>query len=121
MFKNSYSTKVCSFLFCFVALVALLSSEVYAHGIGFTNGRVRMDPASVAAQMSKPVPGITSTDNVSYIIQADTAQDSGATGYFTFYPQVGAVITNAEFVSNMFAKINAVAPAGMPDGFGPRG
>lgn len=108
------------FSFCTV-LVILLSNNAYAHGVGFTNGRIQMDPASIAAQMSKPVPGISSTDKVGYIIQADTASSSGATGYFTFYPQVGVSVTNAEFVNSTFGNISATAPSSMPDGFGPRG
>jgi uncharacterized repeat protein (TIGR01451 family) len=110
-----------TFAACLLSGAAVMPMSAQAHGVGFTNARVQMDPASIAAQMSKPVPGITSADSVSYIIQADTASSSGATGYFTLYPQVGATVTNAEFVSNTFAKINASPPAGMPDGYGPRG
>ena len=42
-----------------VALAASMSSQVLAHGIGFTNTRVVMDPTSIASLINRPVPGIT--------------------------------------------------------------
>ena len=54
---------VCRGLVASLALAASLSSEVLAHGIGFTNTRVVMDPTSIANLENRPVPGITPSDN----------------------------------------------------------
>jgi uncharacterized repeat protein (TIGR01451 family) len=106
---------------CLFSAVFALPMAANAHGVGFVNGRIQMDPASIAAQMSKAVPGVASGENISYIIQADADSTTGATGYFTFYPQTGTTVTNAEFVNSAFTRISATAPSSMPDGYGPRG
>lgn len=62
------------------AVLALLTSEVRAHGLGYTNGRLSMDPASISALLNKAVPGATPTDKISFIVYYDTANLSGPMG-----------------------------------------
>ena len=104
-----------------VALAASMSSQVLAHGIGFTNTRVVMDPTSIASLINRPVPGITPSDNVGFIISVDTTLLSGPMGYFTLYNPVGATVTNAEFVNSAYSNILASPPTAMEDGWGARG
>jgi hypothetical protein len=124
MFKNSYSVKVRSILFCTAAFVALFSSQVRAHGLGYTNGRLSMDPASITSLFNRAVPGATSADKISFIVYYDTASLSGPMGYVTLYVDPGMTVWNAEFVSaatGTITVLNAAAPSPMQDGFGPRG
>ena len=104
-----------------VALAGLLWSDVFAHGIGFTNTRVVMDPTSIANLVNRPIPGITPADNVGFIISVDTTLLSGPMGYFTLYNPVGATVTNAEFVNSAYSTISASPPTAMENGWGARG
>ena len=118
MLKNTILQKI---LITLAAFTCLLSGNAFAHGIGFQNTRIVMDPASIAILINRPVPGITASDNVGFIISVDTALLSGPVGYFTLYNPVGATVTNAQFVDSAYNMINATAPTAMPDGYGPRG
>ena len=108
------------YLFALAAFASLLTNDAFAHGIGFTNTRIVMDPASIATLINRPIPGITPTDNVGFIISVDTALLSGPVGYFTLYNPVGATVTNAEFVNSAYSNISAAAPTAMEDGWGAR-
>ena len=109
------------YLFALAAFASLLTNDAFAHGIGFTNTRIVMDPASIATLINRPIPGITPTDNVGFIISVDTALLSGPVGYFTLYNPVGATVTNAEFVNSAYSNISATAPTAMENGWGARG
>jgi uncharacterized repeat protein (TIGR01451 family) len=108
-------------LISLAAFACLLATDAFAHGIGFQNTRVVMDPASIATLINRPIPGITAADNVGFIISVDTAQTDGPVGYFTLYVPSNATVTNAEFVNSSYSNITASAPTAMPDGYGPRG
>jgi uncharacterized repeat protein (TIGR01451 family) len=114
-------SRVCRGLVVGTVLAASLVSEVLAHGIGFTNTRVVMDPTSIANLVNRPVPGITPSDHVGFIISVDTVSLSGPMGYFTMYNPVGATVTNAEFVNSAYSNISASSPTAMENGWGARG
>ena len=118
MLKNSILQKLSITL---AAFACLLSNDAFAHGIGFQNTRIIMDPASIATLINRPVPGITPSDNVGFIVSVDTALLSGPVGYFTLYNPVGATVTNAQFVDSAYNMINATAPTAMENGWGARG
>ena len=109
------------YLFALAAFASLLTNDAFAHGIGFTNTRIVMDPASIATLINRPIPGITPADNVGFIISVDTALLSGPVGYFTLYNPIGATVTNAEFVNSAYSNISAAAPTAMENGWGARG
>jgi uncharacterized repeat protein (TIGR01451 family) len=100
---------------------AIFSNEVFAHGVGFQNTRIFMDPATVANLNNRPVPGIASNDLVSFILAVDTAQVSGPVGYYTMYIPNGATVIKAEFVDSTYNSLSASAPTAMEDGWGLRG
>ena len=121
MKNNHLVSRIFRGLAASLALAAALSSEVLAHGLGFTNTRIFMDPASVATMLNKPAPGINPGDLVSFIISVDTASIPGPIGYFTAYVPPGVTVHNAEFVNSAYSNITAAAPMAMETGFGARG
>lgn len=126
--KYSFS-KCRNLLLVISALLALFSSEVRAHGLGYANGRLAMDPASITVLLNKAVPGVTPTDKIGFIVYYDTASLSGPMGYVTMYTDPGMTVWNAEFVNatlpitaaSTITVLPAAAPGPMQDGYGPRG
>ena len=124
MFKNSFFNKLRCCLLLFVSFVALISSGVRAHGLGYTNGRLTMDPTSITSLINRAAPGIAPADKINFVVYYDTTSLSGPMGYVTLYVDPGMTVWNAEFVNGVTAPITvlqAAAPSPMQDGFGPRG
>jgi uncharacterized repeat protein (TIGR01451 family) len=124
MHAKNYYTKLRAYLLFCTALLALSSSEVRAHGLGYTNGRLTMDPGSVTTLFNRAVPGATTADKINFTVYYDTVLLSGPVGYVTLYVDPGMTVWNAEFVNGVTSPVTvlqAAAPSPMQDGFGPRG